>query len=88
MAAIFGSAVLTLLPALYFAGMLDPVSSLEGLGAQIGRIHPTKFFLTITRGTFSKALGFADLHASYWPLLIALLVLVGSSVALLNKQET
>ncbi|MDR3638574.1 MAG: ribosome-associated ATPase/putative transporter RbbA [Isosphaeraceae bacterium] len=87
-AALFATAVLTLLPALLFAGLIDPVSSLEGAGAMIGRVYPTTHFLTITRGTFSKALGFADLYQSYSPLLIALLVLVGSSVALLNKQET
>ncbi len=87
-AAIFGTAVLSLLPALHFSGLLDPVSALEGFGAFVGRIYPTTYFLTITRGTFSKALGFSDLHASYWPLLVAFVVLIGSSAALLKKQET
>ncbi len=87
-AAIFGTAVLTLLPAAQFSGMIDPVSSLEGTGALIGRIHPTTHFLTISRGTFSKALGFADLYGSFIPLLIAIPVLLGLSVALLKKQET
>jgi ribosome-dependent ATPase len=87
-AAIFGTATLSLLPALLFSGLIDPVSSLEGVGALVGSVYPTTHFLTITRGTFSKALGFADLYRAYTPLLIALLVLVGASVALLNKQET
>jgi ribosome-dependent ATPase len=87
-AAIFGTAVLSLLPALLFSGLIDPVASLEGAGALIGRVYPTTHFLTITRGTFTKSLGFADLYRSYIPMLIALLVLVGASVALLKKQET
>ena len=33
-AALFGTALLTLLPAVQFSGMLDPVSSLEGAGDQ------------------------------------------------------
>jgi ribosome-dependent ATPase len=79
--------VLTILPATQFSGMMDPVSSLEGAGALIGRIYPTTHFLTISHGTFSKGLGFADLYHSFLPLLIAIPVLIGSSVALLKKQE-
>jgi ribosome-dependent ATPase len=86
-AAIFGTAVLTILPAAQFSGMMDPVSSLEGAGALIGRVYPTTHFLTISRGAFSKGLGFADLYHSFIPLLIAIPVLIGSSVALLKKQE-
>jgi ribosome-dependent ATPase len=87
MAALFGTTVLTMLPASLYSGMIDPVSSLEGAGAFIGRIYPTTHFLTISRGTFSKALGFTDLYRSFLPLLIAVPVLIGSSVALLKKQE-
>ncbi len=70
-AAIFGTAVLTLLPAVQFSGMIDPVSSLEGMGALIGRVYPTSHFLTISQGVFSKGLGFADLYRSFLPLLVA-----------------
>jgi len=87
-AALFGTAVLTILPATQFAGMLDPVSSLEGIGAVIGKIYPTTHYLIIARGTFSKALDFSDLQASFIPLLIAVPVLLGLAVALLKKQET
>jgi ribosome-dependent ATPase len=86
-AAIFGTAVLTILPANQFSGLIDPVSSLEGLGAVIGKLYPTTYYLTIARGTFSKALGYSDLHAAFIPLLIAVPVLLGLSVAMLKKQE-
>ncbi|MCX5870019.1 MAG: ribosome-associated ATPase/putative transporter RbbA [Deltaproteobacteria bacterium] len=86
-AAIFGTAVLTILPAVQFSGMTDPVSSLEGLGRLIGNVYPTTYFLTIVRGTFSKALGFTDLQASFIPLILAVPLLIGLCVLLLRKQE-
>ncbi len=87
-AAIFGTAVLSILPATQFSGMIDPVSSLQGIGAAIGEAYPMTHFLTIARGTFSKALGFADLQASFVPLLIAAPLLIGLSAVLLRKQES
>jgi len=87
LAALFGTAVLTILPAVQFSGMMDPVSSLEGAGAFIGRIYPTTHFLTISRGTFSKGLDFANLRGSFVPLLIAVPVLIGVGAVLLKKQE-
>ncbi|MDR3636641.1 MAG: ABC transporter permease, partial [Isosphaeraceae bacterium] len=85
-AAIFATAVLTIVPAVEFSGMIDPVPSLEGAAAVIGRIYPTTHFLTISRGTFSKALGLADLYGSFLPLLVAVPILVGLAVASLKKQ--
>jgi len=86
-AALFGTAILTIMPAVQFSGMIDPVSSLEGVGALIGKIYPTTHFLIISRGTFSKGLGFRDLQASFAPLLLAVPILIGLSTALLKKQE-
>ncbi|OUS16430.1 multidrug ABC transporter ATP-binding protein [Gammaproteobacteria bacterium 50_400_T64] len=86
-AAIFGTALLTILPAVNFSGMIDPVSSLEGMGRLIGELYPTTHFLTISRGTYSKALDFADLSASFTPLVLAVPVLLGLAAVLLKKQE-
>ncbi|MBX3445336.1 MAG: ribosome-associated ATPase/putative transporter RbbA [Parvibaculaceae bacterium] len=86
-AAIFGTAILTILPAAQFSGLTDPVSSLEGAGRFIGEIYPTTHYLTIVRGTFSKALDFGDLGASFMPLLIAVPVLAAASAIFLRKQE-
>ena len=86
-AAVFGTAIATLLPAIQFSGLIYPVSSLEGIGAFIGQLYPTSHFLVISRGVFSKALGFADLYAYFLPLLITIPVLLGLCVACLKKQE-
>ena len=86
-AALFGTAVLTILPAVQFSGMIDPVSALEGVGRVIGELYPTTHFLTIARGTFSKGLDFHDLRASFVPLLVAVPVLLALATALVRKQE-
>ena len=86
-AALFATAILTLVPAGNFCGLTDPVSSLEGFGRFVGNIYPTAYYITISRGTFSKALGFAGLYGSFIPLLIAIPVLAGLSVLFLKKQE-
>ncbi|MFG1352278.1 ribosome-associated ATPase/putative transporter RbbA [Xanthobacter autotrophicus] len=87
-AAIFGTALITLIPAVQYSGMIDPVSSLEGAGAFIGWIYPTTYFMVISRGTFSKALDFADLWSAFVPLLITAPVLLCLGTFLLKKQAT
>lgn len=87
-AAIFGTTIGTMLPAMELSGLIDPVSALEGIAALVGQAYPMTHFLTIARGTFSKALGFVDLQHSFVPLVIAIPVLVGLSAILLRKQET
>lgn len=86
-AAIFGTAVLTILPAAEFSGIIDPVSSLQGTARIIGELYPTTHFVTISRGTFSKSLGFSDLAASFISLALAVPILLALSAALLRKQE-
>ncbi len=85
-AAIFGTALITILPASQYSGLIEPVTSLQGPGALVGRIFPTTHFVTISRGTFSKALGFADLTGALVPLLLAIPVLLVLGVLLLRKQ--
>jgi ribosome-dependent ATPase len=87
-AALFVTLIGTIIPAVQFAGMLNPVSSLEGVGAFIGRIYPATHFLAISRGVFNKALGFSSLYASFLPLLLSVPAILGLSIALLRKQET
>ena len=86
-AALFATAILTMVPAAHYCGLIDPVSSLSGIGRLIGDVYPTAHYITISRGTFNKALGFAGLYDSFLPLLIAVPVLIGMSAALLKKQE-
>jgi ribosome-dependent ATPase len=86
-AALFGTAILTVLPATQFAGMMTPVSSL-GTGAQImGRAFPMTYFVPISVGTFTKGLGFDDLWTDLVALALFVPVLALLSVLMLRKQE-
>ena len=69
-----------------FSGLIDPVSSLEGVGAFVGQIYPTSFFITISRGVFSKGLGFAELSRDMWSLAITAPIILSLGVLLLRKQ--
>jgi len=87
-AALFVTMIGTIIPCVQFAGLLNPVSSLEGVGAFIGHIYPATHFLTISRGVFSKALDFSSLASSFWPLMMTIPVILGGSIVLLKKQES
>ncbi len=86
-AALAGTAIITLLPAINFSGLTQPVTSLEGVAALVGNGYPTTWFLTISRGIFTKSLGLAEL----WPHLLILAafipVLTLLSLILLRQQE-
>ncbi len=86
-AAVFGTAILSVLPCVQFSGLLDPVSSLEGVGAAIGRVYPATWYLLVTRGAFSKGLDFLELSYAFLPLALAAAALIAAAVVLLKKQE-
>jgi ribosome-dependent ATPase len=86
-AALFGTAILTVLPATMFAGMMVPVSSLSGMARIMGRLFPMSYFLPVSVGTFTKGLGFSDLATNLAALAIFIPALTMLSLLLLRKQE-
>jgi ribosome-dependent ATPase len=86
-AALFGTAILTFMPASMFSGMQVPVSSLAGLPILMGRIFPMSYFLPISVGAFTKGLGFAALWGYILTLLVFVPVFIGLSFVFLHKQE-
>ncbi|MDR6771604.1 ribosome-associated ATPase/putative transporter RbbA [Azospirillum sp. BE72] len=86
-AAVFGTAIVTMLPATQFSGMLQPVATLEGGAWLFGTLFPTTHFLKISVGAFTKGLAFPELlpfilaTAAFVPVFLAL------GVAFLPKQE-
>jgi ribosome-dependent ATPase len=86
-AALFGTAILTVLPATQFAGMLVPVSALSSTAQIMGRAFPMTYFLPISVGTFTKGLQLNDLGGDLLALAIFIPVLTAISLALLRKQE-
>ena len=85
-AALAGTAILTLVPTVQFSGLTDPVSSLEGAAAVIGQFWPATYFLVISRGIFTKALGFGDLQPQFLALALFIPLLTLAAALLLKKQ--
>jgi ribosome-dependent ATPase len=86
-AALFGTAILTMLPTVQFSGLTTPVASLEGPAWWIGQLFPASYYLVLCRGVFTKALGFSDLVVQFAALAAFIPVLTAAAVALLSKQE-
>jgi ribosome-dependent ATPase len=86
-AAIFGTIIATMTPAFAFSGFSSSVSALEGFAALFSKIYPTTHFLVISQGTFSKALGFADLSHQFIALALFIPAMTLLCVLLLRKQE-
>ena len=86
-AAMFVAMIGTMLPATQLSGLINPVSSMEGVSRLFGEIYPATHIFTISRGVFSKALGFSELQGAMVPLLVAVPVILALAVALLRKQE-
>ena len=85
-AALAGTSVLTLVPTVQFSGLTDPVSSLSGVALVLGRLFPAMYFITLSRGAFSKALGFAELYPYHLALALFGPALTLLSTLLLRKQ--
>lgn len=86
-AALFGSALLTMIPATMFSGLIHPVTSLEGAARAVGQGFPMTYFLKVSQGVFMKDLGFMELRAHLVALAIFIPVLIGLSAMLLSKQS-
>lgn len=87
-AATFAAAIIAIIPAVNFSGLLVPVSSLSGSGQLIGLSFPSGWYQQISVGTFTKDLGFADLWPNHLALAGFAIFFMAVSILALNKQET
>ena len=86
-AAIFITAVGTVMPAMSFSGFLVPVSSLQGGAYIMGKILPSAWYANLTTGTFTKGLGYPDLVREHLILGGYYLIILTLAVLNLKKQE-
>ena len=87
-AVLFLTVIATLVPAIQFSGLINPVSSLEGAGRIIGEYFPTTYMLMISRGIFNKALNLSDLYHFINIMLLMIPIILGGSILLLKKQDS
>lgn len=85
-AVMFLTMVGTLLPAVQFCGLLNPVATLRGFGRAIGAVYPTTHMLLISRGVFNKALDFEDLQQPFFALLCTIPIVLCLGIILQRKQ--
>jgi ribosome-dependent ATPase len=86
-AAVFVTSILTIVPTIQFSGLLQPVSTLEGGAALIGKIWPATYYMHASLGAFTKGLGPRLMAPDLLFLLCCIPVLLAISVAGLKKQE-
>ncbi len=55
-AAVFITAIITIMPTIQFSGLLQPVSTLEGRARFIGSIWPTTYYMHSSVGAYTKGL--------------------------------
>ena len=86
-AAVFVTAILTIQPTIQFAGLLQPVSTLEGSARVMGTIWPTSYYMHSSLGAYTKGLGVDLMMADMVYLLCCIPVLLLVSTLGLSKQE-
>nr|WP_309503857.1 ribosome-associated ATPase/putative transporter RbbA [uncultured Roseovarius sp.] len=87
-AATFAAAIIAIIPAVNFSGLLVPVSSLSGSGRMIGLSFPSGWYQQISVGTFTKGLGFAELWQNHLALAGFAVFFIAVAILALSKQET
>ncbi len=85
--ALFGTAILTMLPTTQFSGLKDPIGSLEGSAYWIGQFFPASHFIILCRGVFTKSLQLIDVIHPLICLAGFIPVLTLIAWLLLPKQE-
>ena len=86
-AAVFATAILTMLPTTQFSGLLQPVSTLEGNARIVGTLWPTTYFMHASVGAFTKGLDARLLAPDALALAAFVPVLLLTAMLLLRRQE-
>jgi len=86
-AAVFATAILSIVSAVNFSGLIVPVSSLAGGARLLGLGFPAAWYQQVSSGTFAKGLGFEALGLNLFMLAAFAVVFLIVAQLLLRKQE-
>jgi ribosome-dependent ATPase len=86
-AAVFITAILTIQPTIQFAGLLQPVSTLEGAARAIGTVWPTTYYMHSSVGAYTKGLSPNLMVQDLIVLLCMIPILIAISTFFLKKQD-
>ena len=87
LAAIFATAIITMIPAQTYSGFLYPLSTMEGGALIIGKTFPSSWYYTVSVGSFTKGLHTADLLHEYAAIAAFAAASLILACLLLKKQE-
>lgn len=87
LAAIFATAIITMIPAQTYSGFLYPLSTMEGGALIIGKTFPSSWYYTVSVGSFTKGLHTADLLHEYAAIATFAATSLILACVLLKKQE-
>ena len=87
LAAIFATAIITMIPAQTYSGFLYPLSTIEGGALIIGKTFPSSWYYTVSVGSFTKGLHTADLLHEYAAIAAFAATSLILACLLLKKQE-
>ncbi|MDG2949607.1 ribosome-associated ATPase/putative transporter RbbA [Exercitatus varius] len=86
-AAIFATAIISIVPAIHLAGIFYPTSALDKHLAVVSKIFPGAWFQNISLGGFTKGLSFTELTPNYIQLATIYIIYISLAVFFLKKQE-
>lgn len=86
-AAVFATAIASVVPTIQFSGLLQPVSTLDGVSKTIGSLWPSSYFLHLNVGAFTKGLGWEALTPDILALACFGPAFTLLAVLLLRQQE-
>ena len=87
LAAIFATAIITMIPAQTYSGFIYPLSTMEGGALIIGKTFPSSWYYTVSVGSFTKGLHTADLLHEYAAIAAFAATSLFLACVLLKKQE-
>ena len=87
LAAIFATAIITMIPAQTYSGFIYPLSTMEGGALVIGKTFPSSWYYTVSVGSFTKGLHTADLLHEYAAIATFAATSLILACVLLKKQE-
>lgn len=87
LAAIFATAIITMIPAQTYSGFIYPLSTMEGGALIIGKTFPSSWYYTVSVGSFTKGLHTADLLHEYAAIATFAATSLILACVLLKKQE-
>ncbi|WP_394165489.1 ribosome-associated ATPase/putative transporter RbbA [Neptunomonas phycophila] len=86
-AAVFATAILTMMPTINFSGLIQPTSTMEGVGKIVGALWPATYYMHLSVAAFTKGLSLNSLLPDIIKLALFGPIFIAIAATFLKKQE-